>query len=67
MQPPLPLLAYRYAITQILIQKHLVALVNQPLVQSTSTLTILAGMADEYPGHHPSPLDLCKTTPHQPS
>jgi hypothetical protein len=54
MQSHLPPLAYRNPITQILIQEHLVTLTNQPLVQLTGTLTVLAGMTDEYPGHRPS-------------
>jgi hypothetical protein len=36
---------------QILIQEHLMALANQPLMQLTGTLTVVAGMADEYPGY----------------
>jgi len=35
----------------MLIQEHLVALGVQPLVQLTGVLPVLAGMADEDPGH----------------
>jgi hypothetical protein len=55
MQPLLPLLAYRDPIPQIPIQEHLMAVGDQPLVQLTGTLKVLAGMADEYSGHHTSP------------
>jgi hypothetical protein len=51
MQPPLPLLTDRDPIMQIVIQKHLMTLAHQPLVQSTGTLTVIIGMTDEYPGH----------------
>ena len=54
MQPLVPLIPHRDPITQILIQEHLVTLSNQPPTQLTGTLTVLAGMADEYPGHRPS-------------
>ena len=42
------------AVTQILIQEHFVALIHQPLVHLTGTLTVLTGMAHENPGHNSS-------------
>jgi hypothetical protein len=47
----LPLLADRDAVTQILIEEHLVTVVDQPPAQFTRQLTVLAGVTDEYLGH----------------
>jgi hypothetical protein len=55
-QPPLPLLTNRDPITQIPIPKHLMAPINQPLMQLTGTPTILTGMADKHPSHCRAPL-----------
>jgi len=44
-----------------------VTLTHQPLMQLTGTLTVLAGMADEYPGHRNRP-GQCKrsgSSPHE--
>jgi hypothetical protein len=62
MKPLLPPLAHHEAIAHILIEKHLVALGNQPSMQSTGTRSIHAGITDEYPGHHVSQTSVKRTS-----
>jgi hypothetical protein len=53
-QPLVPVLSYRDASAWIPIREHLMALSNQPLMQLSGTLPVLAGIADEDPGHRSS-------------
>lgn len=56
MQPLVPLLTDRDADARIPIQEHLVTFGDQPLMQLISTYSILAGIADEDPGHRTYPI-----------
>ncbi|WP_244522797.1 hypothetical protein [Geodermatophilus africanus] len=54
MQPLLPLLADEQAVGQVLVEKDLVVVVDQPPVHLRGQRGVLAGMAYEDPGHRSS-------------
>jgi hypothetical protein len=53
-QPLLPRFTHGNARVWVVIQEHLVAIMGQPSMHLVSQLTVLAGVAEEYPGHRPS-------------
>jgi hypothetical protein len=56
-QPLLPALPDLDPVEEILIEEHLVALVDEPPVYVASYRRVFTGVADEHPGHNTSRLN----------